>query len=812
MLIERAAIGGSRLDSQRCREAFCASAKRIVTSYSYRSTAVKIFTKRRLAVLACVAALGCSGSARLPGGKGRDTGSGNGDTRDASAQTGDGSWIVPMPDASLGNNTVDDNLVVTPGDGTLTLDALSPQPIAFTATLPDGSASVLSVRWTIAHKNVGEIDPDTGVFTPNGAGGKVAVTARSGSQARTVTVSIVVTGSVEGDPDADGMPEGAGGIGGVGGDGGGTQIDDAALRAVLDKQAAADAKLVWLYPYDGTVWPRGLPAPLVQWSQGEHAAEAIKLHLEVPDAFRVDVYLGRPKSLAADKPFVRVPVPQTVWRNALMSGGKLEATLTIAARDASGALSSHIAQHNPTWKIAPTTLRGTLYYNSYATKLAENYDGAVGGFGRFGGATLALRGDSFDPVLIAGSTTPDESGCRVCHTVSANGSTLIAQRANNRSSSRYDLTSGNAETMYPDQDNGKFGWSALSPDGALALGASGPPGTQPVASLTTSALYKVSDGSVLSAPGLSELATQAATPTFSLDETKVAFNLFSGPGSASLAADGSNLVVMDFAKVDDTTYSFTNPRAVFTASQAGQYPGWPYFLPDGKGLVFELELKHGGQDRIFTTVQGARGELWWTDLEGHAHALSRANGTGYLPKGPLGHDDDATLQYEPTVAPIIAGGYAWMVFTSRRLYGNVATRAPFDSDPRGFDLTPGNPAGPTPKKLWVSAIDMPPKPDSDPSHPAFYMPAQELFAGNMRGFWALDACKPDLAECTGGDECCNGYCRRDVENLTGVCQDIPNDQCAMEYDRCNVNADCCKPGSSELYCIANRCVALVNPG
>jgi len=47
---------------------------------------------------------------------------------------------------------------------------------------------------------------------------------------------------------------------------------------------------------------------------------------------------------------------------------------------------------------------------------------------------------------------------------------------------------------------------------------------------------------------------------------------------------------------------------------------------------------------------------------------------GVLPSGPLGHADDSTLQYEPTVAPIVAGGYAWVVFTSRRLYGNVATR------------------------------------------------------------------------------------------------------------------------------------------
>jgi hypothetical protein len=203
--------------------------------------------------------------------------------------------------------------------------------------------------------------------------------------------------------------------------------------------------------------------------------------------------------------------------------------------------------------------------------------------------------------------------------------------------------------------------------------------------------------------------------------------------------------------------------------------------------------------------------LWWTDHDGHAHELERANGKGYLPTGPAGHADDATLNYEPTIAPIVAGGYAWVVFTSRRMYGNVATRDPYQSDPRAYDLTAGNADGPTTKKLWVTAVDVPPKPGADPSHPAFYLPAQELYAGNTRGYWVLDACKPDLAECTGGDECCNGFCRRDVENVSGICMEIPKDMCAMQYDRCNVTADCCTTGPEALYCIANHCSVMVNP-
>ena len=89
------------------------------------------------------------------------------------------------------------------------------------------------------------------------------------------------------------------------------------------------------------------------------------------------------------------------------------------------------------------------------------------------------------------------------------------------------------------------------------------------------------------------------------------------------------------------------------------------------------------------------------------------------------HPADATLNYAPTVNPAASGGYAWVIFTSRRLYGNVATIDPFSSDPRSYDYAHQV----TTKKLWVAAVDLGSPPGVDPSHPAFYLPAQELRAG-----------------------------------------------------------------------------------
>ncbi len=683
--------------------------------------------------------------------------------------------------------------------GTLTIDGSSPQSVTFTARLPDGSASNVPVTWAVSPRELGSIDASSGAFTPSGAGGSIRVTARAGSEFGEITVVLVARSTQEGDPDFGKVPAGAGGVGGVGGEGGGATLSDPKLRGALDQPPADDASLQWLYPYDGTVWPRGLPAPLLQWRYGDHPPAAVKLTVEVDDTFSATLYLGPPMGVTQ---IDRLPIPQAVWRNALLSGTTMKVTLAYASSDGSGGFKAYKATKPLTWTIAPTTLKGVVYYNSYGTKLAENFNGAIGGNGRFGGATLAIQGGAFDPTLAAGSTTQDSTGCRVCHSVSADGSTLIAQ-ADNGHSSIYDLRTAK-ETVVPPADDYKFGWAALAPNGSYAFGASGPPGVaggvSTHASLDVSAFYRVPDASALTASGLS-IVSQAATPSFSPDGKKVAFNLWKGTGFGAVKGDGKSLVVMDVDKPDPNTVNLTNPVGIYTSSN-DSLPAWPFFLPDNSGVIYELELARSRYGELFMTRDDARGELWWTDLNGNAHALDAANGKGYIPTGAAQHDHDETLQYEPTVAPIVAGGYAWVVFTSRRLYGNVATRPPFESDPRNVDLNVGNGSGPTTKKLWVSAISLPPKPGTDPSHPAFYLPAQELYAGNSRGFWALEACKADGQRCEGGDQCCNGFCTQSLE--FPVCGVRPPDACAAEYDSCNVSADCCD-ATPRLTCVAGRC-------
>ena len=72
-----------------------------------------------------------------------------------------------------------------------------------------------------------------------------------------------------------------------------------------------------------------------------------------------------------------------------------------------------------------------------------------------------------------------------------------------------------------------------------------------------------------------------------------------------------------------------------------------------------------------------------------AARLDGLNGrAAYLPTlAATDHTQRRSLNYEPTVNPVPSGGYAWVVFTSRRLYGNVATLKPYWSDPRYDDLS-----------------------------------------------------------------------------------------------------------------------------
>jgi hypothetical protein len=237
---------------------------------------------------------------------------------------------------------------------------------------------------------------------------------------------------------------------------------------------------------------------------------------------------------------------------------------------------------------------------------------------------------------------------------------------------------------------------------------------------------------------------------------------------------------------------------------------WPSFLPDSNALVF-----HEGD--AFDTAKYQGGALY-ADLRlagldnSPANPLAELN--GYDQNGvyylPYGAAEEAHLNYEPSVLPVPVGGYYWVLFTSRRAYGN--TIAPGGSVPRGEDKW-GKPQGtevesPSPrKKIWLAPIDLDYPGKVDPSHPAIYLPGQELESGNMRAFAAFEPCRPSGGSCESAAECCDGFCRQAGHDQSGPilqCVPPPANTCSNEDEACAVAGDCC---NAHDLCINKRCAS-----
>ena len=314
----------------------------------------------------------------------------------------------------------------------------------------------------------------------------------------------------------------------------------------------------------------------------------------------------------------------------------------------------------------------------------------------------------------------------------------------------------------------------MYPDGSLALSSKGevlqlPEAAAPVAST-----------------GLSDIASNIGTPMFSPDGKRVVFNPM---GGGSLAIPKQKLVVVDFDRRPLAFLESAHRRRLHGHAR-GNAPGLARVL-SGRQVdrLPPPDARPASTATVSAICERERArwrDIYWNGLSGtetstafeSAQWVSTKTATLISPRcsAPVtlactgdgttvgdiqaSHESDVDLNYEPTVNPVAGGGYAWVVFTSRRRYANVATIPPFCSDPRGVDLI----ANITPKKLWVAAIDLDAKPGKDASHPAFYLPGQELMAGNSRGFWVLDPCRADGDSCATGDQCCNGFCQPDADS------------------------------------------------
>jgi hypothetical protein len=736
-----------------------------------------------------------------PGGLGGQSGAGGG--------TGGFGWpqdagvvLGPADGATVSNAP----LSIQPGSPVVTAGGGTPHPtVQFRATAGAGPVAAL---WSLDRGELGQIGGD-GFFTASGlVSGVGHVTARYGQMSATTTVTVNLDVNDKGDPTpASGGPPGLGGFRGVGGDGAGGPPSPE-VETALGTTPSVDAAVTWLYPYDGTVFPRGLLAPLVQWDPGTHAFDGVRLSVSGAH------YQYTGDFSANHAPFRNLPVPQPAWEamTGSAAGGTLEVSLVFSEKGKA------YGPYRQTWNVAAASLHGTIYYNSYGTSYVKNSP-YLDFYGKqFGAGTLAISPSATSPKLVAGVDSDSKgNGCRVCHTVSGAGTFMVTQADKTIAPNASDTVSID---LVNDATKGagapligapSLAFPALSRDATLLFSSSGPL----IAGDAQSRLYAMPAATPVPALTGLPLGFRAALPSFSPDTRHLAFNFWNGAfdatgGSRPITADRASLVVLDF----DGKSAFSNPRVVFTPPASGSTDSaapdvavtFSAFLPESNAIVFGLQLSNKSHYWGYTWGENTS-ELWWVDLATQkAHRLDALNGrskTGApnLPAtAPHTAEQDAILNYEPTVGPIAAGGYAWVVFTSRRQYGNVATAPPWRSDPRNYAWQDEV----TTKKLWVAAIDLDPAPGTDPSHPAFYLPAQELYAGNARGYWSFDPCRADGVACDTGDQCCGGFCRGG--NGGALTCGTGGPSCAGVFERCRQSADCCDVASG-VKCINAVCSA-----
>jgi hypothetical protein len=702
-------------------------------------------------------------------------------------------------------------LVVEPADVQLTATG-SPVTQQFQAKLADGTPAT-GVSWSVGDVSVGLIGQG-GVFTAKGlVAGETVVTATAGNARGTARVRVTV-GIVD-NPGGKVSPE-----------------DQGKLQA----GGSGDATLRWLYPYDATVFPRGVGAPLVQL--GGLPAGAMRLLVETA-GFRYEGFFTRAANVN------QIQLPEAVWQGLVASAQPGEKVKVTATTLVNGKAAGPIEE---TWSIAPGSLKGIVYYNSYDSRLEgvpEDGDGRPGG-----PAVLAIKpGQQAEPLLV---------GCQVCHSVSSQGNRLVTGvdwadaespdpgdvPNNPRDSASYELKAdGSAQRKYEENEGRRYAFGGLSPDGKwfLSNGVVGEDsrfirGLQGDPKPMESKLYDTDTGAVVATTDLGVL--YAMTPAFSHDGSKIAFNRVgpaplpappAGGDPALEQADRSTLSVVDFDGAAATP-TFGPIVNVLDASVAPVKAGekvraWPSFLPDTKAVVFhegtQFDTGNSNQRVESKAFAHVRMVELATKRVVALRALNgeKADGSGTaLPTYPGDAiADHSSLNYEPTVLPVPVGGYYWVFFTSRRAYGNTIAQGglvPGGDDPFGKRV--GGKESPSPrKKLWVAAIDLDyaeklaADPNYDPSHPAFFVTGQELEAGNMRAFAALEPCRGENASCESSTECCDGRsCRQTGTTPDGQpvlqCVTPAPAECSREDDSCETASDCCDAPAGVL-CINKRC-------
>ncbi|MBL9107395.1 MAG: PD40 domain-containing protein [Myxococcales bacterium] len=524
-----------------------------------------------------------------------------GETSDTTPPTGDdtGTTLDTSGPSTMTADTTDTggdaivSIEIDPLDAIVTVvDGAIPAPLQYKAYgITESNQKVpIGGSWSYDKIDLANIGSGNGEFSATGfAGGVGTVTfdAQIGMQASTsATVKLQYTG----------------------------QPGDPATMDGFNNATMPDPAMTLLYPYDQTVFPRGLTGPVVQWDGGG-AGDLYYIHA-YSEFFDFKTFTNVPPPSRFSFPLM----PVDIW---LKLTASTEGPVKLDIQRFDGA--NYYLAKTQTWTIAPANLTGAVYY-------WEVNNGNV--------VRLNIGAPAPAPFI----NKPPGVSCVACHSVSKDGQRLVAGFHGGYSPwSTIDTATGNV-LYFPDIASG---FEAISPNGSHVLwGQSDETG---ILKLTT---YD-------NATVLAQLAVDGGKPVhpaWSGDGNKIAFARRTDGNW--LDFNNSELWITD---VDLMNNSFANTHMIVDKQGAPlTTTTYPTFAPDSQWIAF---------DRLNQArTRGAVTEVWITNLDGSAQMrLDKANGVGIIEPG----QDQTT--YEPTFLPVSVGGYFWLIVGTERKYGNTLT-------------------------------------------------------------------------------------------------------------------------------------------
>ena len=188
-----------------------------------------------------------------------------------------------------------------------------------------------------------------------------------------------------------------------------SQVDGTVAKPAIDALTTgvlpADPKLsALLYPYDKTVFPLGLTSPLIMWTAPNPSADVYRVQL-TQKGYSLDYFT----TVTAP---AQVRIPQDAWDRVTSSNTGDALTLTVSRWDA--ATSKAYTSATEAFTIAPESLRGAIYYWTASQTDPNDIKTRIGSINRL------------YPGVGAKPEKLNQGRCMGCHSVSADGTTMVA--------------------------------------------------------------------------------------------------------------------------------------------------------------------------------------------------------------------------------------------------------------------------------------------------------------------------------------------------------------------------------------------------